>query len=263
MTRRSRLAIALALAFTGLVGCGEDKQTDLQPLLLKEQVSSITKSGAGYLVSWAGVLSNANRWHFGEQAVATITAVDAAGKKIVHMEQPLDAVPPGRSVAFSGQTMATERPVRVKIECGRETWRRTPRIPSAFLNFPISDVVTERLREGGYLITGYVLDPFLKTASGVAVTALLRDAAGKLVGGGTAYLDNVRSNLKRRFVITVDAVNGNQIAKTEVLAGTWGTTAKPYIDLARGGAAPIHTVAPTTRPFAKDRGYLVLTDRRQ
>ncbi|WP_433498490.1 hypothetical protein ACQP1K_26980 [Sphaerimonospora sp. CA-214678] len=257
------IALALALAALGPTACGEDKQADARPLVLKEQVSSIAKSGAGYVVSWAGVLTNANRWHFGENATATITAVDAAGKEVVHMRQPLDAVPPGRSVAFSGQTTVSGQPVRVKIECGQATWSRIPRIPSAFLPFPISDVVTERLHEGGYLITGYVLDPFLKAASGVAVTALLRDPAGKLAGGGTAYLDKVQSNLKRRFVITVDGVTGGTIAKTDVLARTWGTTAKPYIDLALAGAAPIHTVAPSTQPFAKDRGYQVLADRPQ
>lgn len=256
------IALALALAALAPTGCGEDKQADTRPLVLKEQVSSIAKSGTGYVVSWAGVLTNANRWHFGENAIATITAVDAAGKEVVRMEQPLDAVPPGRSVAFSGQAAASGQPVRVKIECGRATWSRIPRIPSAFLPFPISDVVTERLPEGSYLVTGYVLDPFLKEASGVAVTALLRDPAGKLAGGGTAYLDKVQSNFKRRFVITVDGVTGT-VAKTDVFARTWGTTAKPYIDLALAGAAPIHTVAPSTKPFVKDRGYQVLADRRQ
>ncbi|WP_394299969.1 hypothetical protein [Sphaerimonospora cavernae] len=259
------MTIALALALAGLApaACGEDKQADIRPLVLKEQVSSIAKSGTGYVVSWAGVLSNANRWHFGEHAIATVTAVDAAGKQVVHLKQPLDAVPPGRSVAFSGQTTATGQPVRVKIECGHATWHLVPRIPSAFLTFPISDVVTERLHEGSYLITGYVLDPFLKAASGVAVTALLRDAAGKLAGGGTAYLEKVQSNLKRRFVITIDGVTGGTVAKTDVRARTWGTTAKPYIDLALAGAVPIHTVAPSTKPFDKDRGYQVLADRRQ
>lgn len=263
MTRRTQITIALALAGLVTAACsGDDKSNGLRPLSLKEQASSVVKSGSGYLVSWAGVLSNANRWHFGENAVAVITAVDAAGKEVVHMEQPLDAVAPGAALPFSGQVTSSAKPVRVKIDYRPASWRATTRIPSAFLAFPVSEVRTDRLPAGSYLVTGYVSDPFMKPADGLAVTALLRDAAGKLTGGGTAYVDDVRAGDKRRFVITVDGVRG-AVANTDVMVTTWGATAKPYEDLATAGAVPIHTVTPTTEPFTKDRGYQTITDRRQ
>ncbi|GII52445.1 hypothetical protein Pth03_08340 [Planotetraspora thailandica] len=263
MTRCTQITIALAL--TGLVtaACtGDDKSDGLRPLALKEQASSVAKSGTGYVVSWAGVLKNANRWHFGENAVAVITATDAAGKQVVHMEQPLDAVAPGASLPFSGQVTTSAKPVRVKIDYRPATWRPSSRMPSAFLAFPTTDVATDRLPGDSYLVTGYVTDPFLKAADGLAVTAMLRNAAGKLMGGGTAYVDDVRSGDKRRFVITVPGVNG-AVSKTDVLVTTWGATSKPYEELAVAGAVPIHTVAPTTDPFPKDRGYQAITDRRQ
>lgn len=187
------MTVALALAALAMASCArEDKQEGPQPLALKEQVSSIVRSGAGYAVTWAGVLSNPNRWHFGENAVAVITAVDAAGKEVVHLEQPLDAVPPGRPLAFSGQAPSSAQPVRVKIDYRPASWRSIPRAPSAFLKFPISDVRTDKLTNGSYLVTGYVVNPFRKPAAALAVTALLRDAAGKLVGGATSYVDDVR-----------------------------------------------------------------------
>ncbi|XVQ85605.1 FxLYD domain-containing protein [Microbispora siamensis] len=257
------MTVALALAALAMASCArENKQEGPQQLALKEQVSSIVRSGAGYAVTWAGVLSNPNRWHFGENAVAVITAVDAAGKEVVHLEQPLNAVPPGRPLAFGGQVPSSVQPVRVKIDYRPASWRSIPRVPSAFLKFPISDVRTDKLTNESYLVTGYVLDPFRKPAGGLAVTALLRDATGKLVGGGTSYVDDVRPGAKRRFVITVEGVRG-PVAATDVQATTWGSTAKTYEDLAQAGAVPLHTVAPTTEPFVKDRGYPPLNDRRQ
>ncbi|MEV4458889.1 hypothetical protein ACWEQG_19340 [Microbispora sp. NPDC004025] len=257
------MTAALAIAALAMASCARnDNQEGPRPLALKEQVSSIVRSGAGYAVSWAGVLSNPNRWHFGENAVAVVTAVDAGGKEVVHLEQPLDAVPPGRPLAFSGQVTATAQPVRVKIDYRPASWRPIPRTPSAFLKFPISDVRTDKLKNGSYLVTGYVLDPFRKPVAGLAVTALLRDAAGTLVGGATSYVDDARPGARSRFVITVEGVRGS-VEATDVQATTWGSTAKTYEELAGAGAVPLHTVAPTTEPFAKDRGYPAPGDRRQ
>ncbi|MBP2704307.1 hypothetical protein JOL79_10835 [Microbispora sp. RL4-1S] len=257
------MTIALAIAATVVAGCASDgERQDTRPLALKEQVSSIVRSGAGYLVSWAGLLDNPNRWHFGENAVAVVSALDARGKEVVHLEQPLDAVPPGRPLAFAGQVTAEQQPVRVKIDYRPATWRPISRIPSAFLRFPVSDVRTDHLSGNSYLVTGHVGDPFRKRAGGVVVTALLRDAAGKLVGGGSAYVNDIGSEAPRRFVITVDGVTA-AVAKTDVMARTWGTTAAPYMDLVAAGAAPAHTVMPTTEPFAKDRGYSPIADRSQ
>lgn len=253
--------IALACASAVLSGCAkDDQQAELRPLSLQEHAYSVTKTDGGYAVNWAGLLVNRNRWHFGEHAVAVVTGVDAAGKEVIRVEQPLDAVPPGREIAFSGQAPARGKPVRVTIECREVSWREVPRIPSAFLRFPVSDVVTQRLPDGSHLVTGYVGHPFRKPGN-VVVTALLRDASGRLIGGGTAHVDGMRHDRKRRFVITVEGVTG-KVAKTDVFAGTWGTTAKPYLDLVAGGAAPVHTVTPTTKPFAKDRGYRVGNEQR-
>jgi hypothetical protein len=248
---------ALAIAAAVLVaGCsGEKKETKgaLRPLALKEQVSSIAKTGKDYLVNWAGVLSNPNRWHFGENAVATVSARDAQGKEVVHMEQPLDAVAPSSALAFSGTATATAQPVNVKIGYRPATWRQAVRIPSAFKPFSASDVNTEKLGNGTYLVTGYVADPFRKAASSLMVTALLHDRNGRLVGGDGDFVDDVDAGGRRRFVITVEGVTGPVVpGKTEVLASTWGSTARPYEDLALAGAVPVNTAKPKTPPFTKE-----------
>ncbi|GAA0973671.1 hypothetical protein GCM10009555_028760 [Acrocarpospora macrocephala] len=264
MTQRMTALILTALMV--LAGCGQDdsnKPRQLAPLALKEQASSVVKASGGYVVNWAAVLGNPNRWHFGENTVATISAQDATGKEIVRMEQPLDAVPPAGTLAFTGEALAAAKPVSVKINYRPAAWHQAARIPSAFKPFPVSKVATEKLGTGSYLITGYVTDPFQKPASSLVVTALLRDKAGKLIGGGTAFVDDVRSNTNRRFIITVESVSeGGQAASTEVVARTWGATAKPYEDLAMGGAKPVHTAKPQTEPFIKDRGIQAMTEKR-
>jgi hypothetical protein len=238
------------------------KPQPLQPLSLQEQTSSVASSSNGYIVNWAGVLRNVNRWHFGENATATISAMDAGGKEVVHMEQPLDAVPPGGTLPFTGEAVATAKPVSVKIGYREGVWHQAARIPSAFKPFPIYDAATEALDAKSYLITGYVSDPFRKAAGSLVVTALLRNAQGKLIGGGHYYVDDVRADVRRRFVITVDGVTGGKAVKTDIEARTWGATAKPYEELALGGAVPQDTGRPATAPFAKDRGYQVVSDRR-
>ncbi|MBO3751838.1 hypothetical protein J5X84_37705 [Streptosporangiaceae bacterium NEAU-GS5] len=266
MTHRSRSAVLVLATLVAVGGCGSDqkkpRQQPLQPLSLQEQTSSVASSSNGYIVNWAGVLRNANRWHFGENAVATVTAVDAAGQEVVHMEQPLDAIPPGGTLPFSGEAVANAKPVNVKIGYRDAAWRQAARIPSAFKPFPLYEVATEPLDRKSYLVTGYVGDPFIKAAGSLVVTALLRDAEGKLIGGGSAFVDDVTSKLRRRFVITVDSVSGGKAVKTDVMARTWGSTAKPYEDLALGGAVPADRGRPATPPFAKDRGYQVASDRR-
>lgn len=255
-------ALALVAAVTGCSGGDERQAERLSPLLLAEQTSSVARTEAGHLVSWAGVLRNPNPWHFGEHAIATVVGRDATGREVVRAEQPLDAVPPGGVLPFTGEAVASGPPASVQIHFRSAKWRRAARVPSAFQPFPVDDVVTERLKTGTYLVTGYVTDPYRKPVGSLTVTALLRDAEGRLVGGGTAFVDDVRPGARRRFVITVDRVR-QAAQRTDVRAGTWGSTGKPYEELVMGGALPVHTVKPTTEPFSTDRGAPILNaDRR-
>ncbi|MFF5208469.1 hypothetical protein [Streptosporangium sp. NPDC000396] len=255
MTHSTRIVGALALLLlTGCSSAEEEQVTQLRPLTVKEQVSSIRKSGGGYVVSWAGVLANGNPWHFGEHVVATVVAKNAQGKEVARLQQSLDAVPPAGSLSFTGQVVAVEKPTQVSIEYRPAQWRQAGRIVSAFESFPVSDVLTER-KDGSYLVTGYVGTPYRLPADSLAVTALLRDKNGKLLGGGSAFVDDVRTGKKQRFIMNIENVaDTGKIAGAEVVASTWGSSSRPYEELALGGLAPIHTAKPTTAPFAKDRG---------
>ncbi|MBB5775704.1 hypothetical protein AB0K16_17195 [Nonomuraea jabiensis] len=269
MIPRSRTVSLLALCALGAIclsGCANEKRPvqELKPLALKEQVSNIVKSADGYAVTWAGVLSNANPWHFGEHVVATIVGHDAKGTEVVRMDQPLDAVPPGGSLAFTGQATASEKPAKVTIQYRPARWRAAARIPSAFQRFPISRVQTLPQKDGSYLITGYVGNPYQMSASSLVVNALLRDKAGKLLGGGSTFVDDVKTGSPPRFILTVSGLpQGTKVARTDITARTWGSTGRPYEELALAGAAPVHTVKPVTEPFAVDRSTQVVSEHKQ
>ena len=267
MILRSRTVSLLALGAICLAGCSSEKKSTepkLKPLVLTEQASNIVKSSDGYAVSWAGVLRNANPWHFGEHVVATIIGRNAAGGEVVRMDQPLDAVPPGGELAFTGQAAAAEKPAKVTIEYRPAQWRIAARIASAFLDFPISRVQTLKQKDGSYLITGYVGNPYRLPASSLVVNALLRDKAGKLLGGGSAFVDDVKPGSPPRFILTVAGLpTGTKVARTDVVARTWGSTGRPFDDLALGGAVPMHTIKPTTEPFSVDRGSQAIAEPKE
>ncbi|WP_049556598.1 hypothetical protein [Nonomuraea sp. SBT364] len=266
MIPRSRTVSLLALGAICLTGCSSEErpQQQLKPLTLKEQASNVVKSAGGYSVNWAGVLTNRNPWHFGEHVVATVVGKDAAGREVVRMDQPLDAVPPGGSLVFTGEAGATEKPVKVSIDYRPAQWRMAARIASAFRPFPVSRVQTLRQKDGSYLITGYVSNPYQVPAGSLVVNALLRDKAGKLLGGGSTFVDDVKAGSPPRFILTIAGLPaGSTVARTEVAARTWGSTGRPYEDLALGGIVPMHTVKPTTEPFQVDRGSQAMKARVQ
>ncbi|GAA4050749.1 hypothetical protein [Nonomuraea soli] len=246
----------LALAALFLAGCSGEEQApaQLKPLSLAEQASTVVKSDDGYVVNWAGVLSNDNPWHFGEHVVATVVGRDSKGAEVVRMDQPLDAVPPGGRLAFTGQAVADGKPAKVTIEHRPAQWRQAARVVSAFKPFRTSRVQSLRQKDGSYLVMGTVANPYRLPASSLVVSALLRDSAGKLLGGGSAFVDDVKTGTTPRFILTVDGVPSSaKVARTETVVRTWGSTARPYEELALGGAVPVHTVKPTTEPFLRDR----------
>ncbi|MBE1564167.1 hypothetical protein [Nonomuraea africana] len=262
MIPRSRMFAALALIL--VAGCSstaeEPSTQQMQPLALKEQASSVAKGDGGYVVSWAGVLGNSNPWHFGENVVATIVGIDAKGAEVLRMDQPLDAVPPSGTLAFTGQAVTGAKPERVTITHRSAQWRQVARIPSSLRKFPVSRVQTIKQKDGTYLVTGDVGNPYVLPASSLTVSALLRDRSGKLLGGASTFVDDVRAGKTPRFILTVEGLPAStQVARTEVVARTWGSTGRPYEELAVGGAVPVHTVKPSTPPFAKDRGRYAVT----
>jgi hypothetical protein len=267
VTQRSAIGVfctsvvATAVAAATVAGCSAEpeKTTEtLRPLTAKGQASSIVAVGKGYRVNWAVLVANPNRWHFGENVVATVVGRDAQGKEVVRQREPMDAVPPGRTMAFSGTVTAARQPVKMEIDVRSPQWRKAIRIPSAFKQFPLTDVQTVKLRDGQYLVSGYVIDPFRKPASTLRVTALLHDGDGRLLGGRSDFVDDVSAGGRQRFVITVPGVAGAVAPeRTKLFVSPWGSTAGPYEELVKAGLVPLHTVKPKTEPFPKDRNAQV------
>jgi len=252
------LAVAALAAGSLLAGCTAepDRTTEvLRPLAAKERTFAIMSAGKDHRVIWTLVLANPNRWHFAENVVATVVGRDAQGREVVRSRHPVDAVPPGGTAAFSAMTATTTQPAKVEISVESSQWSKAARIPSAFKRFPVADLNTVKLRGGQYLVSGNLRNPFRKEAATLTVTAVLRDRNGRTTGGRSDFVENVGPGAWRHFVITVPKVAGEVAPEhTEVFVTPWGSTARPYEELARAGAVPLHTDKPKTAPFPKDRG---------
>lgn len=249
------LAGALVLMAAGLAGCGEEREEPppLRPLVVKEQVSRVVKVAGKYRVSWAAVLANSNRWHFGENVVMTIEVTDAAGRRLKRADHPLNAVPPAGTLPVTGYEMVDEKPAKVSIAYSQARWKQASRITSAFQPFPVSEVRTRRQGNGSYLVSGRVSSPYRQTASSLVVTALLRNGKGELVDGASTIVGEVGPKSNPRFLLVLDKAPP-KVARADVTVQTWGSTARPYEELAMGGTVSLHTVKPKTPPFAEDRG---------
>ncbi|GGM72713.1 hypothetical protein GCM10010106_18900 [Thermopolyspora flexuosa] len=252
------LAVVAVAAGSLLAGCSAEPERTteaLRPLAAREQAYAIVSAGKEHRVTWTLVLANPNRWHFAENVVATLVGRDAQGREVVRSRHPVDAVPPGRTTAFSATTSTTTPPAKVEISLESPQWRKAARIPSAFKRFPVADLNTVKLRDGQYLVSGNLRNPFRKETATLTVTAVLRDRNGRTTGGRADFVEKVGPGTWRRFAITVPKVTGGvDPERTEVFVTPWGSTAGPYEELARAGAVPLHTDRPRTAPFPKERG---------
>ncbi|RJL22583.1 hypothetical protein D5H75_35830 [Bailinhaonella thermotolerans] len=233
------------------------KGPEMKPLAVSEQAAAVaqdTEAEGGYVVQWAGVLANPNRWHYGEHPVALVTAYDAAGNVLTRVEQQLDVIPPNGRLAFAGQAELPRQPQRVVVRQKDATWQRATRVPSAFAPFTVSDVLTEKdAKQGTYRVVGRVANPYSRQA-GLVVTALLRDASGRLVGGGSGYVKPIKPGEDRAFYVSARPSDpAAKVTKTEVVAGTWGGTRATWENLTLNGLRPVHTTKPTSKPLL-DRG---------
>ncbi|MEI6777331.1 MAG: FxLYD domain-containing protein [Chloroflexales bacterium] len=70
--------------------------------------------------------------------------------------------------------------------------------------------------------TGQIVNPYDKKVKNVQVNAILRDATGKIIGGGAAYSDTIPAKGKAAIEISV-AVSG-EVATTELYANEAGIT---------------------------------------
>lgn len=174
-------------------------------------------------IQWAAVISNPNSDFFGTFPTIHITARDEHGDSVGRKYQILHQLPPGQTIAFSGQFTAVRRPVEVEIAPDRVQWSPVETVPSDYVPFEAQKIALKSTGLYGYVITGEILNPYKKDAGQLSVTALFRDDDGKLLGGGQTFVMSVPANEPRPFRIEAFTVPEN-VTKVEVVASPWGNT---------------------------------------
>lgn len=86
-------------------------------------------------------------------------------------------------------------------------------------------------RVAGFTVSGDLRNPYSKPVDQLAVTALVRDAAGKLLGGRTTFVDALPASGTVPFSFTTGAVQGTG-TKVDIVAVTWGGSRNGWDKLA-------------------------------
>ena len=194
-----------------------------EALQIKEAAWFISASSAGttYL-RWVAVIVNPNVGYFGSFPTLTVTAVDAAGKVVGTKDQVLFDIPPGATIAFGGlMTTVGAAPSRLRINPSNVRWSSTTARPEMFPAFGVTPDQSVVDNFGQSTITGSISNPYPVPVESLAVTALYRDAAGKLVGGDTTFVNNLPASGTKAFEISGRVP---PFTKSEVIVIPWSSS---------------------------------------
>jgi len=242
-----RLVRGLVLALLLVAGCGQSsdapKKADDPGSSSKSQSEDKTSGGASkakpfevvetayttsgdptqtVYVHWVAVVKNPNPDVYGIFPVLRVTARDAAGKVLATDDQTLGELPPGMTIAFSSQLDTKEKPAKVEVAYSKIEWHDTKTKASEYKAFSAKGVTFRKNDYGGIKIAGDITNPFPAALDGMAVTALLRDATGKLIGGGTTFTEVLPASGTQPFDLDVDQPKAT-VKNVSIMAMPWGT----------------------------------------
>jgi hypothetical protein len=213
-------------SISGSTGAAAGRSNEAKQFIIRETAyyaspSSIQSSTV--FVLWTAVIENPNTDFYGEFPTITITARDANGLVIGTEDQVLNELPPGGTVAFSSQMTATKVPATVGFSAAKTRWQRTDTKPSDYPAFTSRGIsVTPTDTPSVYTVTGEIVNPYGSEVDQLSVTALFRDASGKLLGGAGEFLNNLPARGSRPFEFNRYYVPGS-VSRVEIVANTWGS----------------------------------------
>lgn len=111
-------------------------------------------------------------------------------------------------------------PDSVSITAGRADRQSTTRTPAEYPPFGADKVSSTPDFPEPFKVNGDLLNPYSKEVKSVAVTAVLRDADGKVVGGGTSFIDGLPAMGSRPFSFTARLYSGRP-SSVEIYAMPW------------------------------------------
>ena len=180
------------------------------------------QSGFGdNFLKWTVVIENPNQDAYGLFPTVTITARDEDGTVVGTEDQVLKELPPGIKMARAGQMTVTKPPKTVEITPLKVEWRNTETKSADYLTFQANKINVSLQGKNLYKVTGDITNPYEKEIDQIAVVVLLRNEDGKLMGGGTGFVDTLSAKSSRPFSVDYIATK-EKVQKAEVFAFPWG-----------------------------------------
>ena len=138
----------------------------------------------------------------------TITARDEDGALLSVENQGLMLMYPGQEAVFAGSAGAVEKvPAVVEVEFvePEDDWHYVKPDTLEHPEYVPFQIANSRLKKGEWnsSIIGEIYNPNTYGATTVALTVVWRDADGKLLGGDTTFVDNVKAEKNTPFEMSV------------------------------------------------------------
>lgn len=186
---------------------GQRETEDLPPLTLDEQGWSLGRSGVGYGV----IVTNPDAVQAMELAQYRATAFAEDGSVLGVDTGYFGLILPGAKGARAGSIyLGSDGPVPARVEVQIFPGRLTD--AEGKLAFTTESV---NYVPGSYgaNVTGLVVNPYPQQVENLEVVAILRNAEGKIIGGGFAFTDTIPAEGK---VAVELSVNGGEAAAAEL-----------------------------------------------
>ena len=233
MKRKSFILLILCILTFGCLNeqtSGEKKDSSTSekkeeakklPFKIIESTYKVESGLGNSYLKYAVVLENPNESFYGVFPTFTITARDSSGNVVGTEDQTLREFPPGTKIAWGGQISLTKIPEAVDFAVAKVEWKETVTKPKDYLPFEVEKINFTPSVSKTYTVSGDVKNPYDKEVSQIAVTSLLRDEKGKLIGGNTTFVESLPASGSRPFSDQFVSVEGKP-NKAEVFVIPWG-----------------------------------------
>jgi hypothetical protein len=189
----------------------------------------ITESGWGMsygYVQYGIVIRNPNTAFAGDFVSIDIQMDGKSGQILGVDNQVLGMIFPGQTLAWGGQADPNgKKPSKItfSVSVGSDNWYEagsTAVTDKAYEPFEITRTHVGKDSIGSPVVTGLLENPNDTPFDSIAVSVILKDASGKIVGGYTDYVDNVQAGGKKP--VEVGAYSGMPRFKSvDVYAQSW------------------------------------------
>lgn len=190
--------------------------------------------GGEVFTQYVFVMRNPNSHALAEFPTVRLVARDAAGRIIASESQTMMMLPPSHSLAFSGQLATGSVIHSLTAQFIKANWIVSKPSPSKYR--PLTTVNLAFVPQGltGLSVSGEISNPYAQTLAEASVTAVFKDAAGNVVGGGQAYVDVVAGHGLTPFIVDSNSTWSNALpASVEVYVSPWSPSWDQWARMAR------------------------------